>query len=115
MREFITRGCKMIGRLDRDIGVLVDNCLGFLYSIHLGDEMRRETGRIEAALYDMVYLGRTPAGHEFKETLFRTRIVPLMKCIAPAGYYFGVDPKRTGLIGYWPQPDPETGGGATRP
>jgi hypothetical protein len=100
----------MISRLDRDIGVLIDNCLGFLYSIDLRHDMRREIGRIEAALYDMVYLGRTPAGCEFKENLFRTRILPLMKRLAPAGYYFGIDPDHAGLLGYWQPPLDETDG-----
>lgn len=108
MREFITNGFKLISRLDRDVGVLIDNCLGFLYSIDLGHDIRREIGQIEAALYDMVYLGRTPAGCEFKEDLFRTRILPLMKGLAPAGYYFGIDPENTGLLGYWQPSDVET-------
>ncbi|MBC2711270.1 MAG: hypothetical protein HGJ94_09825 [Desulfosarcina sp.] len=106
MGQFITNGFKLISRLDRDIGVLIDNCLGFLYSIDLGYEMRRDIGQIEAALYDMVYLGRTPAGCEFKENLFRTRILPLMKGLAPAGYYFGIDSEDTGLLGYWKLPGP---------
>lgn len=105
MRQFIAKGFKLISRLDRDIGVLIDNCLGFLYSIDLGPGTRKEIGQIESALYDMVYLGRTPAGHEFKENLFRTRILPLMKRVAPAGYYFGVDPENDGLLGYWQQAD----------
>lgn len=105
MIKFITNSFKLISRLDRDVGVLIDNCLGFLYSIDLGHKMRKETGRIEATLYDMVYLGRTPAGCEFKENLFRTRILPLMKGVAPAGYYFGIDPENTGLLGYWQQSD----------
>jgi hypothetical protein len=105
MRTFITNGCKLISRLDRDIGILIDNCLGFLYSIDVGHSMRKEISQVEAALYDMVYLGRTPAGCEFKEKLFRTRILPLMKRIAPAGYYFGIDPQNSGLLGYWPQAD----------
>ena len=105
VRKFITNRVKLISRMDRDIGVLIDNCLGFLYSIDLGHEMRKETARIESALYDMVYLGRTPAGCEFKENLFRTRIVPLMKVLAPSGYYFGIDPDNYGLLGYWRQPD----------
>ena len=103
MRKFITNHVKLISRMDRDIGVLIDNCLGFLYSIELGHEMRKETARIESALYDMVYLGRTPAGCEFKENLFRTRILPLMKGLAPPGYYFGIDPENCGLLGYWRQ------------
>jgi hypothetical protein len=103
MRKFIVNGFKVISRLDRDIGVLIDNCLGFLYSIDLGHDMRKETGRIESALFDMVYLGRTPAGCEFKENLFRTRILPLMKILAPPGYYFGIDPENKGLLGYWQQ------------
>ena len=105
MKKFIIDRFKLISRLDRDIGVLIDNCLGFLYSIDLGHDMRRETGRIESALYDMVYLGRTPAGCEFKENLFRTRILPLMKALSPPGYYFGIDPENTGLLGYWQKSD----------
>lgn len=105
MRKFITNGSKMISRLDRDIGILIDNCLGFLYSIDVEYGMRKEIGQIETALYEMVYLGRTPADCEFKEKLFRTRILPLMKRIAPSGYYFGIDPQNNGLLGYWPQPD----------
>jgi hypothetical protein len=105
VEKFIINRFKLISRLDRDIGVLIDNCLGFLYSIDLGHDLRRETGRIESALYDMVYLGRTPAGCEFKENLFRTRILPLMKALAPAGYYFGIDPESLGLLGYWQKPD----------
>lgn len=77
--------------------------------------MRREIGRIEAALYDMVYLGRTPAGCEFKENLFRTRILPLMKRLAPAGYYFGIDPDQTGLLGYWQPPDDDADYGSHDP
>ncbi len=107
MGQFINNGFKLISRLDRDIGVLIDNCLGFLYSIDLGPGTRRKIGQIESALYDMVYLGRTQAGHAFKENLFRTRILPLMKNVAPSGYYFGVDPENTGLLGYWPQPEAE--------
>jgi len=103
VRSFIANGFKLISRLDRDIGILIDNCLGFLYSIELKSGMREEIGRIEAALYDMVYLGRTPAGLAFKEDLFRTRILPLMKRMAPAGYYFGIDPEKSGLLGYWKQ------------
>ena len=95
--------------MDRDIGILIDNCLGFLYSIDLEQDMRKETARIESALYDMVYLGRTPAGCEFKENLFRTRILPLMKVLAPSGYYFGIDPDNNGLLGYWRQPDVDSG------
>lgn len=105
MRKFIINGYKLISRLDRDIGVLIDNCLGFLYSIDLRPDVRREIGRVEAALYDMVYLGRTPAGCAFKENLFRTQILPLMKGLAPAGYYFGIDPENIGLLGYWRQSD----------
>jgi len=105
VRNFIINGFKLIGRLDRDIGLLIDNCLGFLYSLELGHGARKEIAQIEASLYDMVYLGRTPAGCEFKENLFRTRILPLMKSLAPAGYYFGVDPENAGLLGYWRQSD----------
>ena len=105
MRQFFANGFKLISRLDRDIGVLIDNCLGFLYSIDLEPGTRKEIGQIESALYDMVYLGRSQAGREFKENLFRTRILPLMKCVAPAGYYFGVDPENAGLLGYWQQAD----------
>ncbi|BBO84712.1 hypothetical protein DSCO28_52780 [Desulfosarcina ovata subsp. sediminis] len=104
MGSFIANGFKLISRLDRDIGVVIDNCLGFLYSMNLMHEMRREIGQIESELYDMVYLGRTPAGCEFKENLFRLRILPLMKRLAPAGYYFGIDPESRVLLGYWPQP-----------
>ena len=104
MGSFITNGYKLISRLDRDIGVLIDNCLGFLYSMELQQEMRREIGRIEADLYDMVYLGRSAAGREFKEDLFRTRILPLMKQLTPIGYFFGIDPDSRKLLGYWPQP-----------
>jgi hypothetical protein len=104
VKKFIINRFKLISRLDRDIGVIIDNCLGFLYSVDLGHDMRRETGRIESALYDMVYLGRTPAGCEFKENLFRTRILPLMKALAPPGYYFGIDPENTSLLGYWLKP-----------
>jgi hypothetical protein len=103
VRAFITNGSKLISRLDHEIGVLIDNCLGFLYSLDLGQDMRGEIGQIEAVLYDMVYLGRSPAGCEFKEDLFRTRILPLMKRLAPAGYYFGIDPENNGLLGYWPR------------
>ena len=60
MRIYIANGFKLISRLDRDIGVLIDNCLGFLYSIDLAHGLRRETGQIEAALYDMVYPGPNP-------------------------------------------------------
>jgi len=105
VKKFIVNRFKLISRLDRDIGVLIDNCLGFLYSIDLGNDMRRETGRIESALYDMVYMGRTPAGYEFKENLFRTRILPLMKSLAPPGYYFGIDPEKAALLGYWQKPN----------
>lgn len=101
MEKFITNGFKLISGLDNDVGVLIDNCLGFLYTIEPGHDLRRELVRIEAALYDMVYLGRTSAGYEFKENLFRTRILPLMKRLAPTGYYFGIDPQNTGLLGYW--------------
>lgn len=103
MRKFITNGFRLISRLDRDIGVLIDNCLGFLYSLDLGPDIRMEIGRIEAALYEMVYYGRTQAGCEFKENLFRQQILPLMKGLAPAGYYFGIDPEKAGLLGYWQQ------------
>lgn len=105
MRTFIKNGFKLISRLDREIGVLIDNCLGFLYSVDLGQDMRRDLAKIEGVLYDMVYLGRTPAGCEFKETLFRTRILPIMKRLAPEGYYFGIDPENTCLLGYWRQSD----------
>lgn len=108
MRKFITSGFKLISRLDRDIGVLIDNCLGFLYSIELESGMRKEIGKIESVLYDMVYLGRTPAGHAFKEDLFRTRIVPLMKGVSPAGYYFGIDPENSGMLGYWQRSDTDS-------
>ena len=60
-------------------------------------------------------LGRTPAGCEFKENLFRTRILPLMKGLAPVGYYFGVDPENTGLLGYWQQPDSDADLGTRDP
>ena len=124
MRQFIANGFKLISSLDRDIGILIDNCLGFLYSIDLGPGVRKEIGQIESALYDMVYMGRTPAGRAFKEQLFRTRILPIMKRIAPAGYYFGVDPENRELLGYWQQADadglyetvdPLTVAGARRP
>ncbi len=115
MRSFITNGFKLISRLDRDIGILIDNCLGFLYSLELGAGMRKEIGRIESALYDMVYLGRTPAGLAFKEDLFRTQILPLMKRVAPAGYYFGIDPENNGLLGYWRQSDTGTGHASSDP
>jgi hypothetical protein len=105
VRKFITNGYKLISRLDRDIGVLIDNCLGFLYSMDLRDDIQAEIARIEAALYDMVYLGRTQAGYEFKESLFRNRILPIMKRLSPPGYYFGVDPEENSLLGYWPQND----------
>ena len=105
VRKFITNGHKLISRLDRDIGVLIDNCLGFLYSMDLEQEVSQEICRIETALYDMVYLGRTPAGHEFKESLFRNRILPIMKRLSPAGYYFGIDPQQNGLLGYWREDD----------
>lgn len=105
VRKFIKNRFKLISRLDRDIGVLIDNCLGFLYSIDLGQDLRRETRQIESALYDMVYLGRTSAGCEFKERLFRTQILPLMKGLAPVGYYFGIDPENNGLLGYWQKPE----------
>jgi hypothetical protein len=95
VREFKINGFKLISRLDRDVGILIDNCLGFLYSIDLRHEMRREIGRIEAALYDMVYLGRTPAGCSSRRTFFVHAILPLMKRLAPGGYYFGIDPDRT--------------------
>ncbi len=105
MRKFITNGHRMISRIDRDIGVLIDNCLGFLYSMELGADTQREIAKIEAALYDMVYLGRTQAGYEFKESLFRNRILPIMKRLSPPGYYFGVDPQENSLLGYWRQAD----------
>jgi hypothetical protein len=108
VNPFTTNGFKLISRLDRDIGILIDNCLGFLYSVDLGHDMRREIGKIEAALYDMVYLGRTVAGCDFKESLFRTRILPLMKRLSPSGYYFGIDPDHTGMLGYWKQSDAES-------
>lgn len=106
MRKFITDGYKLISRIDRDIGVLIDNCLGFLYSMDLGEDIQAEIAKIEAALYDMVYLGRTQAGYEFKESLFRNRILPIMKCLSPKGYYFGVDPKENSLLGYWKKKEP---------
>ena len=105
MRKFITNGYKLISRLDREIGVVIDNCLGFLYSMDLGSDIQAEIAKIEAALYDMVYMGRTPAGYEFKETLFRNRILPIMKRISPPGYYFGIDPDENSLLGYWKQVD----------
>jgi hypothetical protein len=98
---FVSNGFKLISRLDRDAGVLIDNCMGFLYSLDLGYDLRREISQIEGALYDMVYLGRTRAGSEFKENLFRKRILPLMKGLSPPGYYFGIDPEKKGLLGYW--------------
>jgi hypothetical protein len=101
---YIANGPKLISRLDRDVGILIDNCLGFLYSIDLDSDVQREIGQIESALYDMVYVGRTPAGCTFKEDLFRTRILPIMKRLAPPDYYFGIDPEEQGLLGYWPQP-----------
>ena len=115
MSKFIASRVRLISRMDRDIGVLIDNCLGFLYSLDLGNEMRKETARIESALYDMVYLGRTPAGCEFKENLFRTRILPLMRLLAPPGHYFGIDPENKGLLGYWRQPDADADDGQPIP
>ena len=115
VRTFIKNGFKLISRLDREIGILIDNCLGFLYSVDLGQDMRRDLSKIEGALYDMVYLGRTPAGCEFKETLFRTRILPIMKRLAPEGYYFGIDPENTGLLGYWRQSDARSDFGVQDP
>ena len=106
MRKFITDGYKLISRIDRDIGVLIDNCLGFLYSMDLGEDIQAEIAKIEAALYDMVYLGRTQAGYEFKESLFRNRILPIMKRLSPKGYYFGVDPNENSLLGYWKKSEP---------
>ena len=47
LRQFIAKGFKLISKLDRDIGVLIDNCLGFLYSIDLGPGTRKEIGQIE--------------------------------------------------------------------
>lgn len=114
MGQFITNGFKLISRLDKDVGILIDNCLGFLYSIEPGHDLRRELDQIEAALFDMVYLGRTPAGCTFKENLFRTRILPLMKRLAPAGYYFGIDPQNSGLLGYWRPSDADTDYGRSR-
>ena len=105
MRKFITNGHKLISRLDRDIGVLIDNCLGFLYSMDLGGDIQKEIAQIEEALYDMVYYGRTKAGYEFKESLFRNRILPIMKRLSPPGYYFGIDPEENSLLGYWRQAD----------
>lgn len=108
MKKFIANGCKLISRLDRDIGVLIDNCLGFLYSMDLGGDMQEEIAKIEAALYDMVYLGRTQAGYEFKESLFRYQILPIMKRLSPPGYYFGIDPDENSLLGYWQKNDAHT-------
>lgn len=107
MRKIITNGYRLISRLDRDIGILIDNCMGFLYSMDLGTDIHREIAKIEASLYDMVYMGRTQAGCEFKENLFRNRILPIMKRLSPRGYYFGVDPEENGLLGYWQQVDAE--------
>lgn len=124
MGKFISNGFKLISRMDRDIGVLIDNCMGFLYSIDLGHDLSREVSQIEGALYDMVYLGRTAAGSKFKEALFRKRILPLMQGLAPQGYYFGIDPESKGLLGYWQRSDgradyklagPETGGFGGQP
>jgi hypothetical protein len=109
VRPFITNGYKLISSLDQDIGVLIDNCLGFLYSMELGADIQEEIAKIEAALYDMVYLGRTQAGHEFKESLFRNRILPIMKRISPPGYYFGIDPDENSLLGYWQKDETHIG------
>jgi hypothetical protein len=106
LKKFITNGHKLISRLDRDIGVLIDNCLGFLYSMDLVADIQEEIAKIEAALYDMVYYGRTQAGYEFKEALFRHRILPIMKRLSPPGYYFGIDPEENNLLGYWRQEAP---------
>ena len=109
MEKFITNGFKWISVPDNDVGFLIDNCLAFLYAIEPEHDLRRDLTQIEAALYDMVYVGQTAAGYAFKENLFRTRILPLMKRLAPTGYYFGIDPQNNGLLGYWRPCDADAG------
>lgn len=90
-----------ISRTDTDIGILIDNCLGFLYSVSLDADTFEKIRNIESALFEMVYMGRTPEAKASKETLFRKQIMPIMHEIAPKGYYFGTSPEDNGLLGFW--------------
>ncbi len=90
-----------ISRTDTDIGILIDNCLGFLYSVNHDADTVEKIRSIESTLFEMVYMGRTPEAKSSKERLFRKQIMPIMKDLAPKGYYFGTNPDDNGLLGFW--------------
>lgn len=93
----------VISRSDAEIGLLIDNCLSFLYSVNLDEESLITIHKIEAKLYEMVYMGRSKEATSRKEHLFKDNIMPIMRKITPQGCYFGTHPENSSLLGFWEQ------------
>ncbi|HPA14560.1 MAG TPA: hypothetical protein PKV75_04715 [Desulfobacterales bacterium] len=84
-----------------DIDSLIDNCLGFLYSVELDSMTANRLKDIELALYENFYCCESQKEDEYKKRLFENEIVPIFNEIAPRGCYFGRHTTDFEFFGFW--------------
>ena len=80
------------------------HCLGFISRTDIAmDRADMEILSIlERKLADMVYYGDPEADQKKRMGLLIDSVLPLMKRVAPSGYFFGIHPGDPGRIGFWP-------------
>jgi hypothetical protein len=89
-----------------DIDLLIDSCLGFLYSVGLDWVTANRLKEIELALYENFCFCEIQNEEEYKKKLFENEIVPILDEIAPRGCYFGRHATDSEFFGFWEKPVP---------
>lgn len=84
-----------------DIDSLIDNCLGFLYSVELDSMTANRLKDIELALYENFNFFESQEEEEYKKKFFENEIVPILNEIAPQGCYFGRHGTDCEFFGFW--------------
>ena len=86
-----------------NVDELIDDCLNFLHTLLLGQNIAKKLAKIEHELREVEKIKDNDKIYKYRKDILFYDIFDILEDIAPEGCYFGTHPGDFGLIGYWDQ------------
>ena len=90
-----------ISQNTKDIDGLIDDCLNFLRSLTLSQEIAEKLEKAERKFREVENMNNINTGNKLEKSILLHDISEILESIAPEGCYFGSHPVDSMLIGFW--------------
>ena len=92
---------RAISQNTNDIGGLIEDCLNFLRSLTLGQEIEEKLAEAEGKLREIENMNNSDTQYKLEKAVLFHDIFEILERITPEGCYFGSHPGDSTVLGFW--------------